>query len=58
MIGLKERIERANTEPEIAALLLEGGNYTQATDKTKRKWSRAANQRITFLENYRKAHKV
>lgn len=49
MTGLKQRIETANSETEIAALLLEGGNYQQASDKTKRRWQRVAKARSKYL---------
>lgn len=57
MIGLKQQIEQANSETAIRGLLDEGANYLQASDKTKRRWSRVAARRIKYLQLLKEATK-
>lgn len=48
--GLKERIEQANSEQEIADLLKRGADYKPGpSDKTRRRWNRAATVRRNQL---------
>lgn len=48
-IGLKQRIEAAASITEVRALLGTGKNYTEAHPATRRKWDRAARERIAEL---------
>jgi hypothetical protein len=48
-IGLKERIEQADSNEEIDKLLCEGVTFEFASTKTRRSWAIAANKRRAQL---------
>lgn len=49
--GLLERIKRAESWEEVAALLREGQNYQNASSGTRNRWKRAADRRLVELKN-------
>ena len=48
--GLRQRILTASSVEEIQALLHEGAEYRQASDKTARRWLIAADKRRAFFK--------
>lgn len=49
IMGLREQIAVAKSELEVKGLLHKGMYYTQASDKTERRWHRTASKRTTEL---------
>ncbi len=50
-VGLKQRIQKAESKQDIEKLLQEGSGYTKATEDTKRKWAKAAAKREKELSS-------
>lgn len=48
--GLKERIQNAESQPEIQELLKEGDGYAKASQSTQRQWRKAADLRVSQLQ--------
>lgn len=50
-MGLREKIENANSEQEIVDLLKQGEKFEFANESTKRSWKSTARFRLTQLSN-------
>ena len=50
-IGLLQRLRAADSETQLADLLVEGAEYKQVSADTRRKWQKAANFRQGKLIN-------
>lgn len=48
---MRDRILSANSSASVALLVSEALSYRNASDETKRKWVKAANQRIEALKS-------
>jgi len=50
-ISLLCRIKQAETENDIACLMKEGAKYSYASDKTRKRWAKAAQTRKSELSD-------
>ncbi len=48
---LRDRIRQADSPEKIAQLLAEGDTFLHASEKTRRKWRKAAKARLAAMED-------